>query len=315
MKAYALTSADQPASLVDLPDPEAPAGGLVVRMRAAGVNGFDVYQANGYLVSMMPHDLPTVIGRDLAGIVVEVGEGRSDVAVGDEVIGFVPAMPPLHAGTWAELVAAANLVVARKPAGLSFEAAAAIPLAGVTALDALDAVSVGGGDLVLVNGATGGVGSFAVQLACQRGATVIATAKGPEEAARMRGLGADEVIDYAASDVAEAVLARHPGGVDVLLDLVNRDPAFAAVAALVRDGGRIATTMGTADLDALAARGVHGTNVMGSPTSDRIAALAAQVVAGTLRVEIQQAFPLERAGEALAAFAAGTRGKLVLVAG
>jgi NADPH:quinone reductase-like Zn-dependent oxidoreductase len=113
----------------------------------------------------------------------------------------------------------------------------------------------------------------------------------------------------------EAVRVLHPDGVDLHLDLANRDPALVAVAPLVRDGGRIANTMGTADLEALAARGVRGANVMGSATPDRVSALAAQVAAGTLLVEVRQTFPLVRAGEAIAAFAAGTRGKLVLVAG
>ena len=150
MKAFALTSPDQPAALVELPDPGVPAGSVRVRVRAASVNGFDVYQANGYLIAMMEHHLPTVIGRDFAGVVDAVGAGRHDVTVGDEVFGFVPSMPPLHVGTYAGLVAGGpELVISPKPAGLTFEVAGAIPLAGVTALDAVDAVEVGPGDTVL----------------------------------------------------------------------------------------------------------------------------------------------------------------------
>jgi NADPH:quinone reductase-like Zn-dependent oxidoreductase len=92
MKAYALTTADQPAALTELPAPEAPAGGALVRVRAASVNGMDIHQAAGYLVPMMPHDFPVTIGRDFAGVVEAVGEGRTDLAVGDEVLGFIPAM-------------------------------------------------------------------------------------------------------------------------------------------------------------------------------------------------------------------------------
>src|SRR5688500_4971928 len=105
MMAYALTTTDQPAALVDLPDLETPADGALVRVRAASVNGMDVYEANGYLVSMMPHDFPVVVGRDFAGVVEAVGQGRTDVAVGDEVMGFIPATPPLRAGSWAERIA------------------------------------------------------------------------------------------------------------------------------------------------------------------------------------------------------------------
>src|SRR3954447_18160184 len=94
MKAFALTTSDKPAAFVDVPDPETPADGALIRVHAASVNGMDVHQAAGYLVSMMPHDFPTIIGRDFAGVVEAVGANRKDVAVGDEVIGFIPPIPP-----------------------------------------------------------------------------------------------------------------------------------------------------------------------------------------------------------------------------
>lgn len=119
MKAFALTVADQPATLTELPEPEAPPDGALVRVHAASVNGFDVYQSSGGLMAMIPHELPTVVGRDMAGVVVSVGPERTDVQPGDEVLGFVTSVPPLHAGTWAELVGAGEkLILARKPAGL-----------------------------------------------------------------------------------------------------------------------------------------------------------------------------------------------------
>lgn len=312
MKAFALTAADQPASLVELPDPDLAPGGVLVRMKTASVNGFDVFQANGYLISMMPHELPTVVGRDFAGVVEAVGAGRSDVAVGDEVLGFIPSTPPLHDGTYAEYIGAPSVVLARKPAGLSFEVAAALPLAGSTARDSVDAVDVGPGDTVVVVGATGGVGSIAVQLAAQRGATVIATARPGDEEAFVRSLGAAETVDYSAGDVAEALRARFPSGVTALVDAIDRDAAFVAMAEVVRDGGRISTTMGAADVDALAVRGVRATNIAGTPTPEKLRTLAEQASAGTLQVRIQRTFPLSAAPEALAAFMAGTLGKLVL---
>ena len=314
MKAFALTSRDQPAALVDLPDPEVAPDGARIRVHAASVNGFDVYQASGALAAMMPHELPTVVGRDFAGVVDAVGEGRTDVAVGDEVLGFITSAAPLHAGTYAELVTETDkLVLVPKPAGMSFETAAAIPLAGATALDAVDAIAPGAGDVVLVVGATGGVGSFAVQLAAQRGATVIATAKAGDEDAYVRTLGATETIDYSAVDVAATIRDRYPDGVDAVIDAVNQDKAACAmVSATVRDGGRVATTVGAADIESLAARGVLATNVFGMPTSEKLASLAEQVAAGTLSVRIQQTFTLADASAALAAFSGGKVGKLVL---
>jgi len=316
MKAYALTTADQPAALVDLPDPVAPVGGALIRVRAASVNGFDVYQASGYLASMMPHEYPTVVGRDFAGVVEAIGKGRSDVAVGDEVLGFVPSTPPLHVGSWAELIPAGpDVPLAAKPANLSFEVAAAIPLAGATAVDAIHAAEVQQGDTVVVAGATGGVGSFVVQFAAHHGATVVATAKAGDEDAHVRALGASETVDYGEGSVVEALRGRFPDGIDVLIDLVNRGDDFAEIASLVRDGGRVATTVGAADVEALAARGVKATNVMGAPTREKLAEVAEHVAEGSVNVEIQETFPLERAGDAAAAFAAGTVGKLIVTVG
>jgi NADPH:quinone reductase-like Zn-dependent oxidoreductase len=313
MKAFALTTPDQPAALTDLPDPEVRPDEALVRVRTASVNGFDVYQATGGLTAMMPHDLPTVVGRDMAGVVVAVGIDRTDVAPDDEVLGFVTSTPPLHSGTWAELVAGGSgLVLARKPAELAWDAAAAIPLAASTALDAVDAVDPKPGDAVLVMGATGGVGAFAIQLAAQRGARVIASAMPGDDDAFVRALGAAETIDWTQSGLGDTVRRLVPGGLPALIDVVSRDEAFMALAALVQDGGRASTTLGAADVPALAERGVTATNVMGTPTPEKLSSLAERVASGTLQVPIQQTFPLADAPSAIEAFSAGTRGKLVL---
>jgi NADPH:quinone reductase-like Zn-dependent oxidoreductase len=313
MRAFALTVADQPATLTDLPDPQLAADGALVRVRTSSVNGFDVFQASGGIMAMMPHELPTVVGRDLAGVVVAVGADRTDVAVGDEVLGFVTSDPPLHAGTWAELVAEGErLILARKPAGLGWEAAGAIPLAASTALDAFDAVDPKPGDAVLIMGATGGVGAFAIQLAAQRGARVIASARPGEEDAFVRSLGAADTIDWTQSGLGDTVRRLVPDGLAGLIDAVSRGEAFMPLAALVRQGGRASTTLGAADVEALAERGVAGTNVRGTPTPEKLASFAEQASAGTLQVPIQRTFSLRDAPAALAAFGAGTQGKLGL---
>jgi len=312
VKAFALAAPDQPAALIDLPNPEPADDRIVVRVKAASVNGFDIFQAGGYLASMMPHDFPTVVGRDFAGVVEAVGTGWSDVEIGDEVLGFVPSTPPLKVGAFAELVGGSGLVIAGKPSELSWAEAAAIPLAGATALNAVDAVELESGDVVAIIGATGGVGSFAVQLAAQRGATVVATAKPGDEETLVRSLGAAETVDYADVSTVEALRERYPDGIPAVIDLVDRGDDFAAMAALARDGGRVATTLGAADTDALAARGVTATNVRGMPTPENLAWLADEVAAGRLRVVIQGTFPFADVEAALAAFAAGTRGKLLI---
>jgi len=312
VQAFALTSADHPAVLTDVPEPARAEDGIVVSIRAASVNGLDLFQASGLFASMVPHDFPAVLGRDFAGVVESVGSAWTDIEVGDEVLGFVPALPPVKAGTFAEVVGGPSLIVAGKPPELSFETAAAIPLAAATALASVEALAIDPGDVVLVVGATGGVGSFVVQLAAARGARVVATARPGDEADLVRSLGASETIDYSGADLVSAVRGAHRDGIASLVDLVNRGDDFATVAELVRDGGRAATTLSAADVDALAARGVTGTNVRGMPTPEMLASLADEVASGRLRVPIQARFPLTEIEEALQAFSAGTLGKIVV---
>jgi NADPH:quinone reductase-like Zn-dependent oxidoreductase len=231
--------------------------------------------------------------------------------IGSEVFGFVPSMPPLEHGTWAERITAGDLVLVAKPAGVDLLTAAVLPLAGSAALDLLDAVAAGAGDTILVVGATGGVGAFVIQLAATRGATVIATAK-PDEVAFVRELGATETIDYTAGDLVESVRARFPEGVDALIDLVSQGEALAKLSILVREGGRMASLLGAADVDTLAVRSVTATNVRATPTPDKLRDLVALVDSGALRVPIQATYTLDQAGEAVAAFQAGTRGKIGL---
>jgi NADPH:quinone reductase-like Zn-dependent oxidoreductase len=312
MKAFALESADRPATTIDLPKPEVGAADALIAVKAASVNGIDVYQAMGALAGIMEHIFPSVVGRDFSGTVEAVGSGFGSLAVGDEVFGFVPAMPPIRMGTFGEYLAIGpSVVIARKPAGLGFNEAASLPLAGAAALDLLEAVDPHPGDVVLVVGATGGVGNLVVQLAAQRGLHVIATA-GPDQVEFVRGLGAAETVDYTAGSVADAVRAGHPDGIAALIDVINRADKLPELTALVREGGHVATLMNAVDAGQLAARKIVGTNVMAMPTPEKLRLLAEMATAGTLRVTIQATYPVDRADEALKAFQGGTLGKVVL---
>ena len=311
MKAYAIEAPETPARLVELPDPEVGEQDVLVAIRAASINGFDVHQASGYLTGMMEHRFPTIIGRDLAGIVEQVGSGIKVPAVGDEVFGFVPSVPPLEVGTFEERVAGSNFVLAQKPAGLSFDQAAALPLAGSAAIDLLDAADVKEGDIVLIVGATGGVGAFAVQLAAQRGATVIATAEF-EEAEFARELGAARTVDYGAVNVADAVRALYPDGITTIIDVANQKDALTKLGSVVRSGGRVVSLVGAADVDDFAARGVTAANVMAVPTVEKLQRLGEMATSGQLTIPIEATYSLDQIEEALAAFREGKRGKLIV---
>lgn len=311
MEAFAITKPEEPAGLVTLPDPEVGPRDVLSAIRAASVNGFDVFQASGGLLGMMEHRLPTVIGRDFAGVVEAVGSEVSGLAVGDEVLGFVPSDPPLERGTFAERISGADLVLARKPAGLDFHQAAALPLAGAAALDVIAAIDAKEGDTVLIVGATGGVGSFAVQLAAMRGATVIATAL-PDDDAFVRELGATRTIDWSTGSVTDTVRDLYPDGIDALIDVVHQRDDLIDVGSLVRSGGRVATLLGAADVEHFGSRGVIAANVSATPTADKLRQLVELVSSGKLRVVIQDVYSMEQVGEAIDAFRRGKTGKLIL---
>ncbi len=312
MKAFALETTDRPASLITVPKPDIGDAGILVAVQAASVNGFDVFQANGYLFGMMEHAMPTVVGRDFAGIVEAVGPSVRGFAVGDDVFGFIPSTPPLKSGAFAEYVSGGpELILAHKPAALGVHEAAALPLVGSAALDLLEAIDAKAGDVVLIVGATGGVGSMAVQLAAQRGLVVVATAR-PEEDAFVRELGAAETIDYTAGSVADAVRRRHPDGVAALIDVVDQKDGLTELASIVRAGGHVATLLGAADVEQLEARGLVGHNVNAAPTAEKLRSLGELASTGALRVPIQGIYSIDRTGEALQVFQQGTRGKLVV---
>ena len=301
MRGFALGAFDSPPAVRDdLPEPEPIDGQVLVRVLASSANPVDAAIAAGMLRDRFEHKFPVVIGRDFAGVVERSGGG---FAPGDEVMGFLPhADPAVHAGAWAELTAAGQFIAA-KPAGIGFGEAGAASLAGITALVAVDAIEVAEGHTVLVIGATGGVGSFAVQLAARAGAHVIAPAF-PEDEEYLRGLGVSERIEREA-DVVAAVRERHPEGIDGLIDLVTYAPdQFAAHASVLKDGGRAATPVGAAGDEP------GRFNVMGVADPGNAGRLASLLAAGDLRVPLQESYELERAGEALEALTAKhVRGK------
>ena len=306
MKAFTLDSFEaQPGLRDDLPEPAAGESELVVRVHASSVNPVDAFIASGALKGMVEHAFPVVLGRDFAGVVEQVGGGVGRFRTGDEVFGYVPhADPSVHAGSWAELIAVSEDNAFALPQGVDLASAGAAPVAAITAVAAYDALALAEGETVLVVGATGGVGTFFVQLAASAEATVIAPGL-PEDHDYLIGLGVTELLDRNA-DLSATVREKHPVGVDAVLDCVSQAPD----ASLLKEGGRLASPIGAAG------EGPGRFNVMAESSPAAIGRLAELLGAGTLRVPIQRSYPLEQAGEALQSLpATHTQGKVGVTIG
>jgi NADPH:quinone reductase-like Zn-dependent oxidoreductase len=290
MRAFTLDSFDsQPRLRDDLPEPRPADNELLVRVHASSVNPADAAIAAGMLKEMAEHDFPVKLGRDFAGTVEQTGSSVGRYQPGDEVYGFLlHANPTIHDGSWTELITVPeDNFVAAKPARFDHAHAGAAPLAGITALAALDALAPAQGEAVLVIGATGGVGSFFVQLAADAGAHLIAPAL-PEDERYLHELGVTEILDRNA-DLETTVRQRHPDGVDAILDLVN----FTPQEAFLKKDGRLASPLGAAG------EGPQRFNLMAQPTPDNLHRLADRIDSGTLRVHIHETYDLAHAGEAL----------------
>jgi NADPH2:quinone reductase len=295
MRAFTLSGFDTPPALTDdAPAPTPGDGELLVRVHASSVNPVDNAIAAGMLKGMADHDFPVTLGRDYAGVVEQIGSDVTRYAPGDEVYGFVlHANPSVRDGAWTELIVVPeDNLVARKPSGVDFVAAGAASLAGITALLAVDALELTEDDTLLVVGATGGVGSFAVQLAAQAGATVIAPAL-TEDEEYLRALGVGRRIDR----------GELPDGVDALLDLVSYAPG--AFDAALKDGARVASPLGAAG------EGPGRSNVMAVPSPENLERLGRLLEDDTLKVPVQARYRLDEAAEALRALATmHTQGKV-----
>jgi len=309
MKALALTEKGGTPQVVDVEDPKPGAGEVLVRVAAASLNAYDLFVANGMAGQFLTYEYPVVIGSDVAGVVEALGDGAEGFAVGERVFGMMGMKGVLRDGAFGELATPQAGSLAKTPDGVGDGDAASLGVAGTTAMSAVDAVGADAGDAVLVVGATGGVGSFAVQILRERGAAPIATIR-PDDDAFVTDLGAADTADYTL-DVAAQVRERYPNGVDGVIDAVNRDSeAFGAMVALVKPGGRAVSVVGAAG-EATDIGGVAVANTGGDP--GHLDALAALVRDGKLRVPIKKAYALDEAAQALQDFVnEHTLGKLVI---
>lgn len=289
---------------VDRPEP-ADADGVRVRVQATTVNPADLATRAGALpAELSPHKPPFVLGWDLAGTVLADAGG---FRAGQRVIGMIPWFA-VGNGSYAEVVAADPEWLAALPDGADATAAATLPLNGLTARAALDQAAVPAGGTVLVTGASGGVGGFAVQLAVAAGLQVVAVASAGD-AEYVAGLGAKEVLVRTPDlDLAAAVRERYPDGVDAAVDAGS---AGAAALGAVRDGGRQVAITGQGMVPG--ERGVTVEFAGVGVSRSALAALAEAFAAGRLQTRVADVLPLEQAAEAhRRAEAGGLQGKLVL---
>jgi NADPH:quinone reductase-like Zn-dependent oxidoreductase len=278
--------------------PEPGEGEVLVKVRAASVNPVDWKYRRGYV----PKELPTVLGNDVSGT-VELSRAHG-IAEGDDVFGIALS------GGYAEYATASASAIAKKPAGVSHEQAAAIPVAGLTAWQALfDRGGLERGQTVLIAGAAGGVGHFGVQFAKRAGARVIGTGSSRNREFVL-GLGADEYVDYTQQDVADAV-----AGVDLAFDTVGGETTQSLVPT-VREGGTLVTIAAAPPEEAARERGVRAELLVMSPTSEQLAHVADLVAGGDVRVELAEVLPLTEVQRAHALSETGhVRGKIVLTVG
>lgn len=292
-------------------DPPAPISTeVLVEVHAAGVNPVDYKTRSGHGVAAWVGPPPFVPGWDIAGVVVGRGYGVTRFEPGDRVFG----MPrfPRAAGAYAEYATAPSLQLSRIPDGLEFAEAAAVPLAALTAWHALvDAAAVSAGDVVVIHGASGGVGHLAVQIAAARGATVVATARGASHAF-LRGLGVSELVDRQSVPVSEAVREA-----DVAVDLVGGDDTTSLLRVLRAGGVLLAIADGAEDATVAEAQrlGVRVLEPLVEPDGRALDGIATLLANGSLRVAVNSVLALEQAADAHRRLeAGGVLGKLVLSA-
>jgi NADPH:quinone reductase-like Zn-dependent oxidoreductase len=305
MKAAQIVSFGGPETVVvtDIAAPAAGPGEVVVGVRAAGLNPLDLKIIAGYMQQVFPTDLPYTPGTDFSGVVDAVGEGVTEVSVGDRVFGRTA---PTSGGALAEQVRIPAADVRRIPADMSFEQAASLPTTYGTAKQALtDVAKLQPGERVLIHGGAGGVGTMAVQQAAMAGAHVIATAS-ERNHALLKELGADEVLDYRNDDFARLE------DIDVVLDTFGGETLEKSWNVL-GPGGRIATL---ADFGIKARGNNEGTAVFFATATPYLADAIAQFQQGKLQIITDAIFDLADARAALEKLATGhARGKVLVRVG
>ena len=289
----------------DVDRPRPAAAQVLIRVAATSFNPVDAAIRSGFLQQVFPVALPHTPGIDVAGTLAEIGEGVAGWSVGEAVVGFLPMTED---GASAEFVLAPAELLTGAPTSIPLVDAAGLPSASLSAWQALfEQADLKAGQRVLVNGAGGGVGGYALQLAKQAGATVIATAS-PRSREAVEALGADRIVDYTATAVTEAI--SEP--VEVVLNLVNAPESdLAGLTDLVSDGGVLVSTTSPVRDDP--GRDVRSVRLFVRSDAGQLATIVERVDSGELRVDVSERFPLSEIARVHELGEAGKfRGKVIL---
>lgn len=314
MRAFAIDEFGKAGSIREVPDPEPVEDEVVVQVNVAGMNATDIFVMAGYMAQYIEHVWPVVIGIDASGVVQKVGPGVEQYREGDEVYGF-DSLRVVGRGTMADLVALTVNRIAHKPRTITWEEAAVVGHSALAALAAVEDVGVKSGDRIILLGGTGGVGSYATQLASERGAEVVAITR-PEYTVYAKSMGAAGVVDYTAADPVEQLRELYPDGVDAVIDLVGLPELLASVAALVRRGGRVASTVLPPDVEGFAERGIEGKLTSRFTAEHRWAEMTVRIAEGSLRIPAIQTFTFDNVDDAVALQATRhVRGKVAVQIG
>ncbi|EAR08274.1 probable oxidoreductase [Reinekea sp. MED297] len=287
----------------DLPKPEPASGQVRVRVMASSLNPLDQATWEGRLKALRVRRPPLIPGSDVSGVIDQTGPGVLDWQVGDDVYGFLDAAPKrqwhgfTQSGAWAEYAVTRAETLTRKPDTLSFEEAAAVPVAGLTALQGLNRAALSAGHTILINGASGGVGSLAVQLAVSRGLIVYATSS-PQHHATLKRLGVHRVIDYHQLPVSQS-----PTGLDAVYDVANR-LSWAQKCARIHQRGSVIDNLVSLRggwhrlMGGRSPSGVRHRYTFVTPDAAALYQLSELVTAGKLRPQVARSFQLQTFQEA-----------------
>ncbi|MEX2592294.1 MAG: NADP-dependent oxidoreductase [Anditalea sp.] len=289
--------------------PKLKEGEVLIQVKAAGVNPVDAVVAKGYYKDMMPHSLPVIPGWDVCGIVKDRGHAARRFKVGDIVYAYA-RRPEVKWGTFAEYLVIPDSYLADKPINFSPEEAAGMPLAGLTAYQSLyNAGKLKENQIVLILGASGGVGSFAIQLAKAKGAKIVGVAS-KKNHDFMKELGADHTIDYKNNHVGEATKEVFPDGVDLIFDCTSGETLQQSLISLKPSGKLVSILNQGQDLDP----GIKFTFVFAEPNARQLDHLRELAEMGKIKVPISRTYPLKETAEALRQIQSlHTTGKIIIV--